>query len=67
MNTAEKLVMMANQIARNQMHEDDPALATANHIRQFWDPRMKRLILSGNVTGLDPVAASALRLLEDAQ
>jgi len=40
MNTVDKLVLMANQIATNQMHEPNPAKATAEHIRLYWDPRM---------------------------
>ena len=38
-----KLTYMANQIAKNfaaQGHEEAVA-ATANHITQYWDPRMK--------------------------
>ena len=63
MNSIEKLVMMANQIAANLAHEADPAAATANHIRLFWDPRMKVMIDSPDVNGLSPVATRALELL----
>lgn len=44
----EKLVYMANQIARAfayQPHEQAVA-ATAEHIRKFWEPRMRATIFS---------------------
>lgn len=63
MTTADRLVMMANQIAANLAHEPDPAAATAQHIRLFWDPRMKQHIARINGQGLSPVAQAALRQL----
>ncbi len=44
----EKLVMMANQIAsffETQPHED-AASGCADHINQFWEPRMRRELLA---------------------
>lgn len=64
MNSTEKLVMMANQIAANRMHEDDPASATAKHINDFWDPRMKRMLRDNGLTGLNETAAAALHLID---
>lgn len=64
MNSIEKLVMMANQIAANLTHDDDPAAATAEHIRLFWDSRMKQMLEAHGRDGLSPIAASALALLE---
>ncbi|MEZ5744136.1 MAG: formate dehydrogenase subunit delta [Sphingomonadaceae bacterium] len=60
-----KLTMMANQIAKNLavMGEDEAIAATADHIRQFWDPRMKAAILGGDRSGLEPVAAAAVDAL----
>ena len=60
MNTVERLVLMANQIAENLAHEPDPAAATAEHIRLFWDPRMKRIIAAHDGAGLTPNAAAAI-------
>ncbi len=68
----EKLTVMANQIARFFAHlgpERAPA-EIADHLRKFWDPRMRRAIIA-HVTagggGLDPLAAAAVALLaEDA-
>lgn len=57
------LVRMANQIARNLAREPDPAAATATHIRQFWEPRMRSALIAGGTDGLDPAAVGALALL----
>jgi formate dehydrogenase subunit delta len=59
-NTTETLVRMANQIAANLMHEDDPAAAVAEHIQLYWDPRMKSMIAAHGSDGLSPVAAAAV-------
>ena len=59
MNTLDNLTRMANQIAANLVHEPDPVAATAEHIRLFWDPRMKSLIL-GHRDGLSDTAAAAI-------
>jgi formate dehydrogenase subunit delta len=63
MNSIERLVHMANQIAANVMQETDPAAVTAHHIRQFWDPRMKQMIQANGVQGLSAVAAAAVAQL----
>lgn len=64
--TRDTLIRMANQIAANLAHEDDPAAATADHIRQFWDPRMKQAIAAYTGNGLSPAALEAVRRLERA-
>lgn len=64
MNSHEKLVMMANQIAANLGHEVDPAAATAEHIRLFWDPRMKAMISAHSCEGLSPTASAAIARLD---
>jgi formate dehydrogenase subunit delta len=64
-NSLQKLVMMANQIAANLMQELDPAAATAEHIRLFWDPRMKSMICEDGVAGLSSMAAAAVDLLNE--
>lgn len=65
-STAASVVRMANQIARNFAHLDfeEAALATADHIAHFWDPRMRAI--SAEMLGrqqYSPVAEHALRLL----
>lgn len=67
MNSTEKLVMMANQIAANFMQEADPAWATAEHLRLFWDPRMKAMLAANGEAGLSPTTIAALAQLEHFQ
>jgi formate dehydrogenase subunit delta len=64
-NSIERLVYMANQIASNLATDKDPVEATANHIRLFWDPRMKKLIRENAGAGLSPTAAAAVRRLAE--
>lgn len=63
MNTVQRLVYMANQIAANLAQEDDPARATADHIDKFWDPRMRAIMYEYRGEGLSPVAAAAIAQL----
>ena len=64
-----RLVYMANQIARNlapQGEDQAAAAAVAEHIRLFWDPRMKAQILAhakSSADGLDPLTRTALEKL----
>jgi formate dehydrogenase subunit delta len=62
-STTERLVYMANQIATNLATDDDPVSAMAEHIRLFWDPRMKSIILSNGAAGLSPTAKQAIDLI----
>jgi len=63
------LVSMANQIARffaSQKHQD-AAAGAAEHIRLYWEPRMRRAIiarLEAGGAGLDPLTAAAVALLK---
>ena len=61
--TLERLIYMANQIARNLATQAEPAAATATHIRRYWDPRMKAMIMENGATGLEPIAAAAIAQL----
>lgn len=63
MNTTERLVHMANQIAMNLETEGDPVTVMAEHIRLFWDPRMKQMIKAHDGTGLTETAAAAINRL----
>ena len=60
-----RLTHMANQIARNFaiQGEAKAIAATAQHIVDFWDPRMKAAILGSDRAGLDPLAAAAVEKL----
>lgn len=68
MNTP-TLIRMANQIAGffRAQPGDEAVAATADHIRKFWDPRMRRDLshhLQTGGAGLDPVALRAAQSLE---
>ncbi len=65
MNTIERLVHMLNHMAINLATDDDPIAAVANHVQQFWDPRMKQLIFAHSREGLSPVAAAAVSRLAE--
>lgn len=59
---------MAADIAAQFRHQpaDQAAAAIANHIRMFWDPRMKaelRKLAENDPDSLDPLALAAVRLL----
>ena len=66
---AEKLTMMANQIAaffKAQGEAAAPA-AIADHLKKFWDPGMRADIvahLDNGGAGLDPLVRSAVALLK---
>ncbi len=64
----ERLAFMANQIADffAAYPEAEAVAGTAHHIRQFWDPRMRRQIfdhLAKGGAGLNPIALKALQSL----
>lgn len=61
--THEKLVYMANQIARNLALGDNPVAAMVEHIRAFWSPRMIDALVNQPDATLDPVAAQAVTQL----
>ena len=68
---AERLVTMANDIGTFFDAESDKAEAAcnvANHLKKFWDPRMRREILAHyreGGAGLNPLARSAIALLAE--
>lgn len=62
------IVRMANQISDffAAYPHDTAVRETANHIRSFWDPRMRKELfelLSGGGEGLKPIALEAARAL----
>ncbi len=69
MSNLERLVYMANQIARNfeAMGSDIAAAATGDHLLQFWDPHKKRQIidqLDEPDSALTPTAREAVRIMK---
>ncbi|MCW2338356.1 formate dehydrogenase subunit delta [Sphingobium sp. B2D3A] len=63
---AERLIYMANQIARNfeALGHDEAALATADHIKMYWDPRMLAGIRAVDPADMSPLAARAIAMLD---
>jgi formate dehydrogenase subunit delta len=65
----ERLVAMANDIAAFFAAEPDRAAAeaaVANHLRRFWEPRMRREIIAHQQTGgrgLSELAAAGVAQL----
>jgi formate dehydrogenase subunit delta len=49
MNNADNLVKMANQIEaffRSEPDRDAAVAAIENHIKRFWEPRMRKAIIA---------------------
>jgi hypothetical protein len=67
----EKLVRMANQIAANLDYGPDKekvAVATADHLKRFWNSSMKAAVIEGDgkkLLDLSPVAARAVEKLAE--
>jgi formate dehydrogenase subunit delta len=67
--TNDKLVYMANQISKffASQGETVAVTGTAEHLKKFWDPRMRATILrhlAEGGSGLDPVARQAVEALQ---
>lgn len=67
----DKLVTMANQIAKffETQGEKRAVPQIAQHIKDFWDPRMRKAIqehVAAGGAGLDPLALAALKILQPA-
>ena len=65
----DRLIYMANQIGRffQSQGRDKAVPGIAEHIKKFWDPRMKRAIfahLDAGGTGLEPNVREALSSLK---
>lgn len=69
MSPEDKLAYMANQIGRffaSQKH-DDAVAQIEDHLRRFWDPRMRASILAHlDTVTLDPPVRSAVERLRPA-
>ncbi len=64
----EHLVHMANQITDffKAYPEDEAIAGVENHIRQFWDPRMRAQLskhLDAGGAGLNPITLAAAKRL----
>ena len=70
--SADRLIYMANQIGKFfQSQGHDKAVAgIAEHIKKFWDPRMRRGLFAHLDAGgarLDPDVREAIATLQSAQ
>jgi formate dehydrogenase subunit delta len=70
-SSLDRLVYMANQIGHffRSQGEDKAVPGIADHIRKFWDPRMKTAIfahLDTGGAGLDPPVRDAIASLRSA-
>jgi formate dehydrogenase subunit delta len=71
MSSPDNLIRMANQIG-SFFKSQGPGKVTpgvADHIRKFWDPRMRSKILAhldAGGAGLDPEVRDAIELLKTA-
>ena len=64
----DRLVYMANQIGRFFAHQpEEKAVAAINdHLRKFWDPRMRKQILEHpEADSLDPRVRQAVEQLRE--
>ncbi|WP_380877847.1 hypothetical protein ACFB49_14520 [Sphingomonas sp. DBB INV C78] len=68
MSPDEKLVYMANQIARNFAVQGEAVAvaATAEHIGKYWDPRMRAriaILSADEAIGLDAITRAAIGII----
>ena len=68
----DKLVYMANQIGKffASQGQQQAVAGTADHIKKFWDPRMRAAIfahLEAGGGGLDPIVREAIERLAAAK
>jgi formate dehydrogenase subunit delta len=68
----DKLIYMANQIGKffRAQGEEAAIKGTSEHLRKFWDPRMREAILlyvDQGGQGLDPIARLAVEQLRSSQ
>jgi len=65
----DRLTYMANQIGRHFISQAaaDPEHRIADHLRRFWDPSMRKVIIAyvaKGGSGLLPEVTQAVKLLE---
>jgi formate dehydrogenase subunit delta len=70
-SSPDRLVYMANQISKffDSQGHDKTVAGVSEHIRKFWDPRMRKQIfahLDAGGAGLDADVRAALETLKNA-
>lgn len=65
MTSSDPLIRMVNQIAANLAAQGEAAAIeqTAEHLRRYWDPRMKAQIRTIDAQLLSPIARAAVERL----
>jgi len=68
----DKLAYMANQIGKFFAHQKhaEAVASIEDHIRRFWDPRMRKQIIAGldsPEVRLDPPVREAIAKLQESQ
>ena len=64
----DRLAYMANQIGRFFAHQKEEQAVTSinDHLRKFWDPRMRKQIVDElDTAALDPLVRRAVERLKD--
>ena len=63
----DRLVYMANQIGKffEYQKKNEVVPGIANHIKKFWDPRMRQAIFDAGGDGLDPPVREAILHLRE--
>ena len=59
----ERLIYMANQIAKFFAAQPEGAAGATGHLKSFWDPQMRAELIAWRRSGgdgLDPLAAEAV-------
>jgi formate dehydrogenase subunit delta len=69
-SSPDKLIYMANQIAIffESQGQEKAVTGTADHLKKFWDPRMRGQIVAhvkAGGSGLNPVARKAIEQLPE--
>lgn len=67
LSDVDQMVKMANQIAENFSFHDDQVARTADHLKRFWAPQMRRKLaayVAGGGQGVSRPVAEALRQIE---
>jgi formate dehydrogenase subunit delta len=67
MSDVDQMIKMANQIAENFSFHDDQVARTADHLKRFWAPQMRRKLaahVAGGGQGVTEAVLEALRQSE---
>jgi formate dehydrogenase subunit delta len=62
----DRLIYMANQIGTYfaSQHGQDPATGITDHLKKFWDPRMRKAIIAHAAEGGEGLKPDVLRAVQ---